>query len=580
MLDLKPDLTFDLGFSHYDNGIPAEKRQFIIDEFNWDIRDGGSTGVNNQQNYLRINVVPNYGGIATGAGFYNSGEVIELNAVSNPLHTFSHWETNAGVFVDNSSANTLFTMPDEFATITAYFVDAAPDDDAFYFLVETTSTETQYKFLIDDAVNFEVEWQAGQTQTYSGNVMPQHNFNQAGVWAIKVKGQASRISFYTGNDLDFQSTSCNYAPMLRDILTPISSGITGITNAHAMFRNTRVESFTSANFFDDISTNVTDMSWMFLSSLFIQDISNWDVSNVTTMANMFGRSSFNSDITDWNTSNVEDMTGMFYGNNQFNQDIGQWNVGNVKNMALMFMFASVFNQPIGGWDVSKVKRMEGMFSGATVFNQNIGEWDVSNVENMEALFGYTSDFNQDLNSWDVGNVTNMARMFWNSNFNQPIGDWDVSKVTNMQFMFFRSPFNQDIGNWNVGNVTDMGWMFFTPYPLEPHPFNQDIGSWDVSNVNNMPLMFSNSKFNQDISDWDVSNVHSFTSFLEWSELSSDNYNKLLINWSNLNLKENVRFHGGNSKYDLGLPEERRQYIIDTFGWEITDGGSTGEEYEE
>ena len=75
------------------------------------------------------------------------------------------------------------------------------------------------------------------------------------------------------------------------------------------------------------------------------------------------------------------------------------------------------------------------------------------------------------------------------------------------------------------------------------------------------------------------NVANMSSMFEGVTLSSDNYNNLLTMWSDLDLKENVIFHAGSSRYDLGIPAERRQFLIDTLGWDITDGGNTGEQFD-
>lgn len=225
------------------------------------------------------------------------------------------------------------------------------------------------------------------------------------------------------------------------------------------------------------------------------------------------------DMSEWDVSNVTDMTFMFIGSSSFDQDIGSWDVSNVTKMYGMFAFASSFNQSIGGWDVSDVTSMEDMFKKASSFNQSIGGWDVSNVEDMSDMFRDASSFDQD------------------------IGSWDVSKVTNMKSMFHRAfSFDQDIGSWDVSNVTNMVYMF-----LYADSFDQDIGGWNVSNVKNMKQMF-----------YGVS-------------LSPQNYDSLLNNWSELNLEKNVTFDAGNSKYNSDAADSR-QYIIDEYNWNITDGG--------
>ncbi len=351
----------------------------------------------------------------------------------NPSHTYQ----NAGSYsvslqVSNSGGEDIEVKTD--------YISVNEEETTFNFVVETTPNQTEYRFVADDAVDLVVIWGNGNSDTYNGDVEPNHDFGQAGHWTIKLKGQASRISFYTGQ------ASNDYAKMLRDILTPLSDGVAGITSAYDMFRYTIVESFSCVDFFDETAGNVTNMGGMFA--------------------------------------------------------------------------LSVFNLHIGGWDVSNVTNMQGMFALA--------------------------EFDQDIGGWDVSSVINMYSMFRHSKFNQEIGSWDVSSVSNMRWMFLMSE------------------------------FNQHIGDWDVSNVTNMENMFAGSKFNQDIGSWDVSNVVYFGGFLLEAGLSTSFYNNLLINWSHLDLKENVVFNGGNSQYDLGLPADRRQYIIDEFGWSITDGGHTGQ----
>jgi surface protein len=189
-----------------------------------------------------------------------------------------------------------------------------------------------------------------------------------------------------------------------------------------------------------------------------------------------------------------------------------------------------------------------MFYSAIAFNQPIGNWNVNNVTDMVGMFDSAIEFNQPIGNWNVSQVTNMNFMFESAiSFNQPIGNWDVSRVTSMGYMFNETTaFNQPIGSWNVSAVTNMSGMFV--YALA---FNQPIGSWNVSNVTDMGNMFYG------------------------VQLSTANYDDLLIGWSTISpnespLQPNVNFSGGNSKYCLG--ETARASIISTNGWNITDGG--------
>ena len=285
--------------------------------------------------------------------------------------------------------------------------------------------------------------------------------------------------------------------------------VSNVTDMRAMFYGTASFFQPTMSFNQPIGvwdvSKVTNMADMFWGSSFNQPIGNWNVGNVTTMRGMFQNSVFNQALENWNVSNVTDMSNMFL-NGSFNQDIGSWDVSNVINMSGMFSGSSMafiinpFNQYIGTWDVGNVINMSGMFSLSN-FNQPIGNWDVSGVWDMSNMFS-GSPFNQPIENWDVANAITMNSMFMQSSFNQSIGNWDVSNVTDMFAMFWGTPFNHPIGDWDVGNVTDMDFMFYGSVN-----FNQPIGSWNVANVTNMRRMFAEcAEFNQDLSGWNVDNV--------------------------------------------------------------------------
>lgn len=184
-------------------------------------------------------------------------------------------------------------------------------------------------------------------------------------------------------------------------------------------------------------TDVLDLTGATTMSLFfavtsalttVNRINEWDVSNITDMSGMFDTSSFNQDISSWNVSSVTDMGGMFTAANYFNQNIGLWDVSNVTNMYSMFTYANNFNSEIGNWNVGNVTSMETMFYNCSSFNRPIGSWDVSSVTNMYNMFSGTP-FNQPLNTWNVSSVTDMSGMFQDAtSFNQNLSSWCVSLI--------------------------------------------------------------------------------------------------------------------------------------------------------
>jgi surface protein len=88
----------------------------------------------------------------------------------------------------------------------------------------------------------------------------------------------------------------------------------------------------------------------------------------------------------------------------------------------------------------------------------------------------------------------------------------------------------------------------------------------------MHSMFASaSAFDQDISDWKVGNVINMSEMFSLVSLSTENYNNLLMSWSNQTLKPNVNFHAGNSQYSA-IAVVAKQNMINNDGWVITDGG--------
>lgn len=418
----------------------------------------------------------------------------------------------------------------------------------FDYVVKTTVAQQSFGIQVDSAIDLTIEWGDGITESgITGSGVYLHTYNVAGTYTNKLNGGAQRIAF--GN---FTGAT---PQLLKDILTPLSSGISGINSAKEMFyQATAITAFTCSDWFDGASTNVISTAYMF-----------------------YGATKFNQDISGWNVAKVTDMQRMFYSARAFNQDIGGWDVSKVKSMNYMFEGASLFNGDIGAWNVSSVRAMHNMFKKASNFNADISGWQVGNVTSMGSMFEGAQAFNQDIGGWDVSKVTSIESMLRGlSKFDQDISRWNVANVTTLAHTFDgATKFNADISDWNVGKVTSMRYAF-----LNAKSFNQNLSRWDVSKVTDMFQMFKGATaFNQDISRWNVERVANFKDFLRGVTLATELYNSLLIRWGRQSLRSEVEFDGGNSKYDLGWPAESRGNIISTYGWTISDGGPTGRRYQ-
>jgi len=274
----------------------------------------------------------------------------------------------------------------------------------------------------------------------------------------------------------------------------------------------------------------------------------------------------NSEITNWDDANKTHTypSDGVYTINITGKIIGwRFNYGGDKDKLL----------EIKQWGSLRLGNSGGYFYGCS--NLNITATDILDLTGTTDLsFAFrqcsTLDTVPSMNSWDVSNVEDMNFMFFYANkFNQDIGNWDVSSVTTMSSMFSgANKFNQYIGNWDVSSVTTMRSMFGSAYD-----FNQDISSWNVSKVEDMSYMFFGADaFNQDLSTWNISSVTDMTGMFNYSALTTDNYDSLLIGWSNLTgLQSSVTLGVGNVKYS-SVAQRAHDFLVDDKSWKINDGG--------
>lgn len=361
----------------------------------------------------------------------------------------------------------------------------------------------------------------------------------------------------------------------------------------------------------------TDMFTMFYRNIkFNQDLNTkvvtkngvtytaWDTLNVVDMRYMLGAFSttiygaFNGNVSNWNTSKVNNMQQMFYAQPNFNQDI---------NTKVVTVGGSTYT----AWDTSNVTNMSFMLDGRPYgnFNQNVGNWNTSKVTTMTALFQSQPKFNQDISTkvvtiggstytaWDTLNVLTWGS-FLNAGtgsgvFNQNVGNWNTSKGTTMNAIFQAQPnFNQDIstksvtvgGNtytaWDIQNATTIRYMFQNSLLNPTSQFNQNIGNWNTVKVTEMTAMFLNARsFNQNIGNWKVNLVTAFNSatvaaetFADYTNLSTANYDALLIGWASRPVLANKAINFGTAKYSSAAVSARLVLTSAPNNWTIIDGG--------
>jgi surface protein len=483
--------------------------------------------------------------------------------------------------------------------------------------------------------NYNVDWGDGNTDALvTGDIT--HTYAVPGTYTVRISGTFPRIYFNNGGDKDKILTvdqwgTGQWNTMINAFYGCSNLNVVASDTPDLSTANILSGMFRSATSMDgdidawDVS-NISDMSSMFFGATsFNQDLNNWNTIGVSNMSSMFrGATSFDGNISDWDTDNVTNMFRMFYQASDFNQNIGGWNTAKVTNTREMFLQAYEFDQDIDGWIMTKVKDTRGMFLDAIKFNQDLNSWDTSSVLRMGDMFRGATAFDGNIADWETGLVIDMNQMFEDAvNFNQNlngwdltsnpdvnsmfrgatafdgnIADWDVSGIDDMTFMFldainFNQPidnwvtssvvtmsdtfrgataFDADISGWDVSSVEDMNQMFDGA-----SSFNQDLGDWDVSSVTRMDKMFNNATlFDADISEWDVSSVTDMSDFLTGTAFSTQNYDVLLLEWSELTLQPGVTFSATGANYCHGeagrdlLEAEPNNWLVGDAGLDCTD----------
>ena len=101
---------------------------------------------------------------------------------------------------------------------------------------------------------------------------------------------------------------------------------------------------------------------------------------------------------------------------------------------------------------------------------------------------------------------------------------------------------------------------------------------DLSRVTDCSSMFRICESVRDgnFGDWDISNVTDMSNMFVSARLRTKGYDEILKGWGararDYGVQREVNFSAGNrARYSADAAADR-QYLIDNYGWRITDGG--------
>jgi len=340
------------------------------------------------------------------------------------------------------------------------------------------------------------------------------------------------------------------------------------------------------------------------------DGTNWDLSNVTSFADAFSNSGLTT-ITgneNWRFKTTGSVSFDRFFNNCFTLDglnTTNWNVEQVTSLSQAFRdCTSLTYLDMSNWNISNCNSLFlWIFNTPNLSAINgIEDLDVSNVSNFGYVFSQVDSLTADVSNWDVSSGVSFSNFMDGSAGSGSITgykNWNTSSMTNtLQSAFaFSSNGDDDLPLWDATASNSLYNFFRAASPVNPtQVFNMTtsnlsasnacfglfyqssgindltIGSnVDFSNVTDFSYAFAN-MINLSLTfptGFDWSSGTTFLNFLNNTNLSSADYNAILIDIENSNSNPNVSFDAPNC-VATGAGLTARTALINDHGWTFND----------
>ena len=341
------------------------------------------------------------------------------------------------------------------------------------------------------------------------------------------------------------------------------------------------------------------------------DGTNWDLSNVTTFADAFSNCVSLTTITgneNWRFKTTGPVTFDRFFNNCFGLDglnTTNWNVEQVTSLSQAFRdCTSLTYLDMSNWNISNCNSLFlWIYNTPLLASINgIGDLDVSNVSNFGYVFSQADSLTADVSNWDVSSGVSFSNFMDGSAGSGSITgykNWNTSSMTNtLQSAFsFSSNGDDDLPLWDATASNSLYNFFRAASPVNPtQVFNMTtsnlsasnacfglfyqssgindltIGSnVDFSNVTDFSYAFAN-MINLSLTfptGFDWSSGTTFLNFLTNTNLSSADYNAILIDIENSNSNPNISFDAPNC-VATGAGLTARTALINDHGWTFND----------
>ncbi len=157
-------------------------------------------------------------------------------------------------------------------------------------------------------------------------------------------------------------------------------------------------------------------------------------------------------------------------------------------------------------------------------------------------------------NWDGVGLTSLYNAFSQDSNLVSVPTDLPSTVTETGYMFSAATsFNQNLNTWDTTSVTDMSGMFEgdTAFNDGGVPLVSAPGvGWDTTNVIDMNDMFEgDTAFDQDLGSWNISQVNNLADALDYTSLSSANFDATLAGWADETVQPDLTLGAAGLTYD-------------------------------
>jgi len=240
------------------------------------------------------------------------------------------------------------------------------------------------------------------------------------------------------------------------------------------------------------------------------------------------------------------------------------------------------------WDMSSATRIDSIFENTSIQGHlNLSNWDLSNCESV-GLGSFPFMSNADITSIDVSNWTLRTAGVALSSFIincdllttvTGINTWvNTTGLTSFSNILNGNALvsSIDFSGMDLSNCATFQRMCYVNASLSIiNVTGMTLKSFGTISMNSA-LYWNNSGNLMDIiglDTWNIEYVNNFTGFMSSTQMTTVEYDKLLISWDSQDAVNNLAVNFGTSKYTLGSSAETaRAGLIANDLWTITDGG--------